>query len=438
MKVKLLPWQSEVAKDPHRFRVVCAGRRAGKSVLSRMIALKWATENTGLYWIVSPTYRQSKMIHWAELDKEIPKSWIAKKNEQELSVLLKNGSKMELKGAENPDALRGVKLRGLVIDEIASIRGWEWLWGEVLRPTLTDYEAPAIFISTPKGYNHFHDLYELGQRGTGSYKSWQFTTYDNPRIPRGEIERARGELTEDTFAQEYLADFRKATGLAFKSWDRRIHLISPFDVPDTWVAARGIDYGSAHPTASVRVRIDYDGNWFVDKSYRDSGRTIKEHADAIRAQDYGMFVPIWGDPSGGQWFTEFDQHNLHIQPANKEIGQGARGWVEYCVESVNQMLKPIPGHTVRLPDERKFENAPRLFVFNTAENKQLVREMETLSWRETRYGTIVPVLDEDATEDGHFDLVAALRYLAVSYKPASPVDQILPANDISKKDWSFK
>jgi len=392
MKVKLLPWQSEVAKDPHRFRVVCAGRRAGKSVLSRMIALKWATENTGLYWIVSPTYRQSKMIHWAELDKEIPKSWIAKKNEQELS-----------------DALRGVKLRGLVIDEIASIRGWEWLWGEVLRPTLTDYEAPAIFISTPKGYNHFHDLYELGQRGTGSYKSWQFTTYDNPRIPRGEIERARGELTEDTFAQEYLADFRKATGLAFKSWE-----------------------------ASVRVRIDYDGNWFVDKSYRDSGRTIKEHADAIRAQDYGMFVPIWGDPSGGQWFTEFDQHNLHIQPANKEIGQGARGWVEYCVESVNQMLKPIPGHTVRLPDERKFENAPRLFVFNTAENKQLVREMETLSWRETRYGTIVPVLDEDATEDGHFDLVAALRYLAVSYKPASPVDQILPANDISKKDWSFK
>ncbi len=71
MKVKLNDWQYEVAQDTHRFKVICAGRRSGKSVLSRMWILKKALENTGTYWIVSPTYRQSKQIHWNEIRKEI-------------------------------------------------------------------------------------------------------------------------------------------------------------------------------------------------------------------------------------------------------------------------------------------------------------------------------------------------------------------------------
>jgi hypothetical protein len=215
LQVPLNKWQKEVETDTHRFKVICAGRRSGKSVLSRMIILKWAIEKPGVYWIVSPNYKQSKMIHWSELQKEVPLKWVLKKNEVDLAITLKNGSVIELKGAENPDSLRGSKLRGLVIDEIASIRNWDWLWQECLRPTLTDYEAPVIFISTPKGYNHFYDLYQQGQQDS-IYKSWRFTSYDNPFIPKGEIDQAKTELTEDTFAQEYLADFRKYTGLVYK------------------------------------------------------------------------------------------------------------------------------------------------------------------------------------------------------------------------------
>src|SRR3990167_5951345 len=205
MKVVLNPWQLEVAKDEHRFKVICAGRRSGKSVLARLTLLKWALEKAGTYYLVSPTYRQAKSIHWTELRKEVPRDWILKSNETELYITLKNGSTIELKGAENPDALRGVKLRGLVIDEIASIRNWEWLWSEVLRATLTDYEAPVLFISTPKGYNHFFDLYNLGQDNNSSdgtpsqYKSFRYTSYDNPYIPEREIDNAKKELTEDTF-----------------------------------------------------------------------------------------------------------------------------------------------------------------------------------------------------------------------------------------------
>ena len=230
MEIRLSPWQTTVWNDQHRFRVVCAGRRSGKSVLSQLTVINWANQNEGKYWIVCPTYRQAKQIHWEGLQHFVPQKLVEKKNEVELSITLKNGSVIELKGAENPDTLRGVKLRGLVIDEIASIRNWDWLWSEVLRPTLTDYEAPALFISTPKGYNHFFDLYQQGQAQSDIHKSWRFTSYANPYIKKEELDNAKKELTEDTFQQECMAQFKRYTGLVYKEFDTDIHVIEPFQV----------------------------------------------------------------------------------------------------------------------------------------------------------------------------------------------------------------
>lgn len=440
MQVKLHETQLQVAQDSHRFRIVCAGRRWGKSVLSQLIVLKWATENPGLYWIVSPTYKQGKQIHWRGLHQIIPKEWIIKKNEVELSITLKNGSIIELKGAENPDALRGVKLRGLVIDEIASIRNWDWLWQEVLRPTLTDYSAPALFISTPKGYNHFYDLYTVGQdiSNNSDYRSWRFTSYDNPYIPKEEIDSAKKELTEDTFAQEYMADFRKFTGIAFKPFDRKIHLIPPFDIPSEWARGRGFDYGSNDPTASIRITIDNEDNWFVERCYKVRNAYIKDHAQAILAQDYGMgFIPIYGDPSGDQWEKEFAQNGVIITPATKESGQNQQGWVAFTIEAVNQRLKPVIGHTVRLPDGRVIENAPRLFILDTPENQSLVKEMELLKWKETQEGQTLPILDESIDPNGHSDLSAGLRYFAVSYRPVNynTLNKIVERNQNNINKW---
>lgn len=439
MEVQLSKWQTEVWDDPHRFRVVCAGRRSGKSVLSQLQVLTWANEQVGKYWIVAPTYKQAKQIHWEGIQHYVPAKLVEKKNEVDLSLTLQNGSLIELKGAENPDALRGVKLRGLVIDEIASIRNWNWLWEEVLRPTLTDYAAPALFISTPKGYNHFYDLFQRGSQGSGDYKSWRFTSYDNPYIPKEEIDAARQELTEDTFAQEYMADFRKFTGLAHKEWDHNLHWIEPFDIPSEWSSGRGFDYGTAHFTGSVRMREDRDDTWFLDSFYLDNHRDIQGHAEAVRAMDYGLgSIPSWGDPSGAQWFIEFSKHNLHIQPANKEVGQNSKGWVEFGVEKINERLKRVPGHTVRLPDGRVIENAPRLFVLKVPGSEQFVKQIENLKWRETAVGEVLPILDESGDPTGgHFDLMSALRYLSVSYKKQAPLYRP-PVNDISKRNWSLQ
>ena len=432
MIVKLHHTQKQIADDTHRFRIVCAGRRWGKSVLAQLITLQWAVSSVGLYYIVSPTYRQGKSIHWRGINQIIPPQWVLKKNEVELSITIKNGSVLELKGAENPDALRGVKLRGLVIDEIASIRNWEWLWSEVLRPTLTDYSAPALFISTPKGFNHFYDIYQRGL-SDNSYKSWKFTSYDNPYIKKEEIDNAREELTEETFQQEYMADFRTFTGLAFKQWDRSIHLLDQFFVPKEWSRGRGFDYGSSDPTASVRVAVDYEDNWYIERCYKNSHAAIKDHATAVLAQDYELgMIPIWGDPTGDQWEKEFLEHGLSIQSANKETGQNKQGWVAFGIEKINQRLKPVPGHTVMLPNGKKIENAPRLFVINTPENQPIIKEMELLQWKTTNTGQTIPILDEMVDPDGHSDLCAALRYFTVSWTPPVEEEDI---DDLPVESW---
>lgn len=417
LKLKLNPWQLEVAKDTHRFKVICAGRRSGKSTLAQRQTLQWATEKVGAYYIVSPTYKQSKSIHWREFKKIIPREWILKTNETELSFTLQNGSTIELKGAENPDALRGIKLRGLVIDEIASIRNWDWLWSEVLRPTLTDYSAPAIFISTPRGYNHFFDLYQMGQSGDGDYKSWRFTSYDNPHIPKEEIDNAKKELTEDTFYQEYMADFRKYTGLVYKEFQREVHVIEPFDISESWQIYRGIDFGSTNPTVVLWIAVDSDNNWYVISEHYATGETIDFHAGLVNSNPWSSRVTsTFGDPSGAQWIQEFAQRGIYITPANKETGTAFNSWVRFGIEKVSEKLKRTPGHTVHIGERTSLDTGqgePALFIFRSCEN--LIREFETYRWKEKSVTQAQDLNEPDVPEKANDHAMDALRYFAVSY-----------------------
>jgi hypothetical protein len=411
-KIGLHSAQAKVAEDTHRFKVICAGRRWGKSVLSRMIVLQWATKTPGLYWIVSPTYKQAKMIHWREIAKEIPGEWIAKKNEVELSITLHNGSIIELKGAENPDTLRGVKLRGLVIDEIASIRNWDWLWSEVLRPTLTDYEAPAIFISTPKGFNHFHELFESGQGENDLYKSWRFTSYDNPHIPSQEIDNAKLELTENTFAQEYMADFRKYTGLVYKEFEREIHVVEPFDLHPEWQIFRSFDFGTRNPMVCLWIAVDKDDNWWVVNEYYNTGETIDYHAGVINANPLSASaVQSFGDPSGAQWIMEFNSRRIFISPANKETGTEKGLWTRLGIEMIQERLKSIPGHFV---EQRNDDNQPSIFVFNNCVDT--IKEFETYRWKEKSATQAQDINQPESPEKANDHAMDALRYFAVSYK----------------------
>jgi len=367
MKVKLLPWQYQVASDPHRFRVVNAGRRAGKSVLSRMWTLKLATEKQGLYWIVSPTYPMGKEIHWKQgLNNEIPADWIVKKNESDLEVVLKNGSRIALRSAEHPERLKGVKLSGLVVDEIAMMRNWDEIWQEALRPTLTDYEAPALFISTPRGYNHFFSLWEKGQKPSKVWKSWKFTTYANTHLPAGEIEKAKAELDEDTFAQEYLAEFRKYTGLVYKDFSREETVIEPLEIPNDWVFYRGIDFGWTHPTAVVFLAISPEGKVYLyDEIYERQLKT-PDLAEMIKQRSGGrLFSGTFADSAQAAQIAELNSYGISVVSVSKTSKTNEESWASYKIKRVAELLR-----------------GKKLFVLSNCENT--IFEFENYVYCETR------------------------------------------------------
>ena len=223
--------QLQVYNDPARFKVVCAGRRWGKSSFAIQTMMYFALlrpKSKVIYF--APTISQARDIVWNELKTQIYQTNIqaGDPNESRLEINIKNidqngnllptTSSIWLRGTENIESARGNKIDFLVVDEVASMRNWTYVWNEVLRPTLTDVRGEAIFISTPRGMNFFYDLFNKEQKDT-DYKSFRFTTYDNPYIPVDEIEKAKLELSQESFAQEYLAEFVSVSGQFYKEFD---------------------------------------------------------------------------------------------------------------------------------------------------------------------------------------------------------------------------
>ncbi len=214
--------QQEIFDDSSRFKVVPAGRRGGKSFYAAVTMIVEGLKHTSpngrslklapVYY-VAPTYGQAKDIMWRQL-KELAAPVTKRVWEKDLTIELINGRQLVLKGADNEETLRGPGLGYLVIDEYADMKAH--VFDVILRPSLSDYEAPALFIGTPKGKNHFYDLYLLAQTGIKDMAAFTFKTSDNPIISKSEIELARAMMSDAAFRQEYEAEYTNAGSGAFE------------------------------------------------------------------------------------------------------------------------------------------------------------------------------------------------------------------------------
>lgn len=199
-------YQSEIHENPTRYRVVVIGRRGGKTEFLLQEEVKLAIKNPGLHWIVAPSYRQVKAICWRRLKSILRVDMEWKYNEQELSAEhLKIGTRIELKGADNEDSLRGPGLKSAGFDECAIMK--PNVWPEIIRPMLADSRGPATFISTPKAKNWFYDLYMKGLNKEKDWQGWQYPTSINQYILKEEIEQMKKDMSERLFRQEVLAEF---------------------------------------------------------------------------------------------------------------------------------------------------------------------------------------------------------------------------------------
>lgn len=202
-------YQTAIHFSPARFRVVDIGRRGGKTELAENEIIKRAVDKPSIqypYWLVAPTFRQVKSINWTRLKILLKPDNEWRFNEQELyAEHPRFKTRIELKGSDNEESLRGVGLSGVVMDECATIKAN--VWPEIIRPMLADRQGWALFISTPKGRNWFYDLFIRGLGTDPNWKSWKYPTSINKYIHADEIEQARKDMSERLFRQEFLAEF---------------------------------------------------------------------------------------------------------------------------------------------------------------------------------------------------------------------------------------
>ena len=277
LNFSLLPWQQEVFKATTRFKVIAAGRRCGKSRLAATAliieALKCPPGSAVLY--VSPTMGQSRQIIW-DLLLELGREVITSSHVNNLDITMINGARIYVRGADRPDTLRGVSLTFAVLDEVADIK--PEAWEQVIRASLSDKKGRAMFIGTPKGRNWFYDLFKLGQaEDDADWKSWHFTTKDNPLIDPTEIESAKKTLSSFAFKQEYLASFDNAGSNIFR---------------EEWLR-----YGEEPQTGSYFIAVDLAGFEEVAKQAANAKKRLDESAIAI--------VKVTED---GKWFVKEIEH----------------------------------------------------------------------------------------------------------------------------------
>lgn len=272
-----------------RWAVCVAHRRAGKTVgcindLIKGAATCRLTEPRFAY--VAPYFSQAKDVAWSYLKRYTAPIPGAATNESELRVDLPNRGRVRLYGADNFERLRGIYLDGVVLDEFGDMdpRAWQ----EAIRPALADRKGWAIFIGTPRGVNHFADLWERAQ----SDPEWfplMLRASETGLLPESELAQARREMSEEQYAAEFECSFEASVvgsyyGRELNAADKAGHITRvPYQAEigvDTWWDL-GIDDAMAiwfTQTVGREIHvIDY---------YENSGEGLPHYAKVLQDRGY--------------------------------------------------------------------------------------------------------------------------------------------------------
>lgn len=293
LDIKLLPWQQQVWNDQSRFKVVAAGRRTGKSRLAAwMLIVEALQADRGNVWYVAPTQGQARDIMWLTL-LELGNAVIESSHVNNMQIKLVNGAVISLKGADRPETMRGVSLKFVVLDEYADMK--PSVFEQILRPALADLKGKSLFIGTPMGRNHFYELYNYGDKNDDKeYKSWHFTSFDNPLLDPKEIEAAKKSMSSFAFRTEFMASFEAASGGIFKEEWIKVDEEEPKD-GRYFVAVdlAGFENVAAATTAKKKrldqsaiaiVKVTAEGWWVADIEFGrwDIKQTAQKIFDVVR------------------------------------------------------------------------------------------------------------------------------------------------------------
>lgn len=316
------PGQSEVLMSEARFKILCAGRRWGKTKVGAARALREARTKPGsIVWWIAPIYRNVKR-GYQEVLAQLPDGVLTHAPPPESAfdagrpvvLRFKNGSKMEFYSADRPEGMLGGSCDFVILDEAATMN--ESVWFQIVQPTLADRQGGALFISTPRGKNWFYRLWVQGQDDlVADFQSWRFPSFTNPTIPESEWERQKEILPAAIYEQEVLADFISASANVFRFNDDSV---KPMAEPEGHVTI-GIDlakYNDFTVIIGVRTgdrRVCYHDR-FNSVSWPEQRRRIQAAVEEIEKTATGVTVLMDSTGLGDVVYDDLSEEGLDAIP----------------------------------------------------------------------------------------------------------------------------
>lgn len=415
--------------DGYKRGVLLMGRQSGKTYFSVNHAWLSAVIKQGRYFVVFKTYKQAHEVVWRQYVPLIPKELIYKKNEQDLLIELNYiqgtiklpgigeievqhdenlpRSTIQLLGSDQSDSHRGFKGNGIVFDEYADQdpNNWDAVYKHFFTTTTSKKDELinsgwAIFMGTPRGYNHFYDLIEYAKEDDRWYYA-EATWRDSPYVSKEFIEEEKAEATKQgklsTFMQEVELEFRAVQGAVYPSFDRKVHIVKPTDIPEELTYYGAIDFGY-HTTAFLFVGIDKDQNWYViDEVYgkEDTLVDVLPRIDNVIGDK--RVVLIVGDSQAKDAIETMANKGYPVTPVVKRQDSIIHG-IDLC----RQQLKP----------RIQLVGPPKPSIYFSTQCKNLIREVEAYKYPEDkpdRNPSELPMKEDDHGPD-------AWRYLRLHLK----------------------
>jgi hypothetical protein len=307
------PAQMQVKREARRFNVLDCGRRFGKTTLGIDVLVPPALAGYPVAFF-SPTYKMLADV-WRDMSFAL-QPVTQRISVQEHRIELVTGGVLDMWSLDDANAGRGRKYKRVVIDEAAMVAKLEEAWNAAIRPTLTDYQGDAWFLSTPKGYNFFRTIFAWGQDAAyPEWRSWQMPTSANPFISATEIEAARQGSPERYFAQEYEAIFLQDGGGVF----RRVAEAATAERQEQAIAGHqyviGADWGRTNDATVFKViDVTLREECYSDRMLQTDFRTQLTRLQAL-AERFGQPAIVGEYNSiGGPQVEALQNMGLAVQP----------------------------------------------------------------------------------------------------------------------------
>ena len=391
-----------------RWACLVVHRRGGKTVacVNELLTRATYTQKTNArYAYIAPFYRQAKDVAWGYL-KDFGDGIITKTRESELRVELFNGAWITLYGADNPDALRGLYLDGVVLDEYGDCR--PSLWGTVVLPTLADRKGWAIFIGTPKGKNHFYEVHKRAQMESNWF-DMTLPASQSGILDDEELLEMKAQMTESAYLQELECDFTAAViGTYFADIIQALEFSGQIAVnaadydPDEKVFA-SCDLGFTDSTAFWFWQPRKDGYAVIDH-YENQGQPLPhyfEHLDKLGYDYDTIYVP-------------HDAKAATLQTGRTTIEQFAGHF-----DGADTHISPLP----RLKIQHGIDAARMILPTCHFNQKKCYDGIEALRAYRRTYDEVHKCFSEKPLHDWASDSADAFRYMAMACRPMKAIEK---------------